>query len=1114
VTPEDPAAGRDVRGEGAPRTRLRPPRLPPGCLPRRDLVERVGRRLRRGPVLVVAAPGYGKSTLMAQVARETDRPCVWCSCALRPGTLLRGLIAGLAERAPGIGAGLDPAGPPEEVVADLCGEVLDAFPDGLGVTLDDVHLLAGTQDEAALRALVAELPHVADLALLARRPPPLALPPQALVVSEGDLALSAAESGELLAELGLELARGDLQELHRRTEGWITGLLLALQSGGLVPDERGGTAEARLFAYLEAEVLAGLGPEEGDFLLATAVLDRVTPALAAAVTGRADAGTLLERLVEGHRLTFRVPGPGGWYRHHHLLLALLRHRLEGRGRPALAEGHRRAARALLEAGEPDEAVRHYLTAGDLGAAVSALEPMGRSPLGPDGGALGGWLDAIPAELWSDSPGLLLAHASLLFGRAEYEAAFDALERALDDLLRAGERERAAVALVRLLRAIALAGGFEARGIEIARRALPRVDRSDPAALAARVMLGSLLGRSGRHAEAEEELAAAVELHGAQGVMAAFAQATRAFDVDHPQGRSRAALVALDGAIAELERLGPQDDLHVLAFARVYRAVVLGDLGRDEDALAESDRVADLARRRGLGRVALPVVGFLRAGALAALGRWEQLDVELARSAPVHDRLRGALGGYRGTAAAARLAAHRHDRAALREAVETTREALARHAQPFERSLILADVARAAWEAGEASLARELVEEARAAALAASSPWARARAALVGAAVWGPGERGDALLAQALDLSERPGFEALWTRKERPLAAEALARALRGHLGPPGLAARLVALCGGEVLERAAGLLDDAPAEVRRELAGALGRAVAADRTLGRLLRDPDPGVRREAGRARRGMAPPRSRLRFLTLGGFSILRDGSPVSDATFGRQKARQLLAMLLCARGPVHRDALAEALWPALPGERAAAALHSTLYALRRALEPSLPARAASSLVVADSGLYRLALRREDEVDALRFLDLVREAGGAGSPEAELEALRAAEALHQGAFLPEWRYAQWTEPLRTEIQEAHQDVLVRLAEGLASSGQPAAAVARYRLLLAEEPEREGWHRALMRLYAEAGERALALRQFHLCRSVLLDRLGVEPSRATRELYTHLLSDEPGPGA
>ncbi|HSI31716.1 MAG TPA: bacterial transcriptional activator domain-containing protein, partial [Miltoncostaeaceae bacterium] len=87
-------------------------------------------------------------------------------------------------------------------------------------------------------------------------------------------------------------------------------------------------------------------------------------------------------------------------------------------------------------------------------------------------------------------------------------------------------------------------------------------------------------------------------------------------------------------------------------------------------------------------------------------------------------------------------------------------------------------------------------------------------------------------------------------------------------------------------------------------------------------------------------------------------------------------------------------------------------------------------------------------------------------------------------------------------------RDVLFAVAERMAEAGRASEAISRYRLLLALEPEREGWHRALMRTYAAAGERALALRQFHACRTLLRERLGVAPSRETRDLHTQILRE------
>jgi DNA-binding SARP family transcriptional activator len=45
------------------------------------------------------------------------------------------------------------------------------------------------------------------------------------------------------------------------------------------------------------------------------------------------------------------------------------------------------------------------------------------------------------------------------------------------------------------------------------------------------------------------------------------------------------------------------------------------------------------------------------------------------------------------------------------------------------------------------------------------------------------------------------------------------------------------------------------------------------------------------------------------------------------------------------------------------------------------------------------------------------------------------------------------------------------------------------------------------MRGYADAGERALALRQFHVFRALLRREQGIEPTEETRLLYRDLLA-------
>jgi DNA-binding SARP family transcriptional activator len=530
--------------------------------------------------------------------------------------------------------------------------------------------------------------------------------------------------------------------------------------------------------------------------------------------------------------------------------------------------------------------------------------------------------------------------------------------------------------------------------------------------------------------------------------------------------------------------------------------MLGYLGRWSEALDVAQRWPELAVRHGFGRLTEQVLTWHRLAHIAGLGRWTELDAELRRAAPIAVRNPDTTYALRYHAAMAALAAHRGDRAGVARAIEIARDAP--HAA-FPRAMVLADLALAAARVELGALAVDLSGEARASARSVVAPWPLARACLIGAAAARGSEQGDGLLAEALEITERWDYLGLWSRRERALAAPVLARALARGLGPAGVAARIAARCGDEVLHHVAELLDNEPAKARRELLeGAADAAVLDPRLVARLLRDRDRAVRVAAGRAQgRLLSRERTPLRVVTLGGFSVERPGTLLPEVVFSRRKARTLLAALLAGGGAVHRDLLLEWLWPDLAADRALAALHTTLHALRRSLQAGLGPRAAD-LIATDGEQYRLALGPRDAWDAEHFLALTR---SLSEPVAHpLERALAAEAAYTGAFLPEWRYEDWTAPYRERIERARRQVLETVAEELVGAGRTGAAIGRYEQLAQLDPERERWHRRLMVLYAQAGERALALRQYHACRTQLRETLGIEPSAETRRLYESLL--------
>jgi DNA-binding SARP family transcriptional activator len=394
------------------------------------------------------------------------------------------------------------------------------------------------------------------------------------------------------------------------------------------------------------------------------------------------------------------------------------------------------------------------------------------------------------------------------------------------------------------------------------------------------------------------------------------------------------------------------------------------------------------------------------------------------------------------------------------------------------AMALCELANAAIQAGVHSLGVDLATEARAFAEADGSPRSLARALLVRARAGPACARRDDDVAEALALTEDHGFTALWTRRDRSAAAAVLPRAISAGLGPPDAAARLAWDCGGDVLAACA---------------PALGT----------------PGVGRR--RAGRGAPAPRPPLNVRTFGGLQAAIGDRPIADRDFGRAKARALLGALVVAGGAVHRDVLLEWLWPALAPRRGAAALRTTLHALRRALEPGVRAREERSVVLNEGDLYGLAPKPGDHIDLHEFLEIVRAPTTPEGPAERLATLERAEALYRGPLLPEWPYEEWTLAPRDEAETAFRHLLHRLALALLDAGRPRAAIAQLRRLIALDPLSEESHRTLMRAYAAAGERGLALRQFHACRAALRREQGVEPAAATRELYGSLLIGELG---
>lgn len=251
----------------------------------------------------------------------------------------------------------------------------------------------------------------------------------------------------------------------------------------------------------------------------------------------------------------------------------------------------------------------------------------------------------------------------------------------------------------------------------------------------------------------------------------------------------------------------------------------------------------------------------------------------------------------------------------------------------------------------------------------------------------------------------------------------------------------------------------------------------------------------------------------LLLGPPRIERDGGPVEIDT---RKALALAAYLAVTRQRASRDALAALLWP--ESDEGRAALRRTLSVLNKAL--------GEGCLNVDRDHVGLDWQGDLWVDVDDFRRQLAECRRHGHPVDApcadcLLPLKAAVALYRDDFLvgftlrdsPEfddWQFFQ-AEGLRRELGGA----LERLTRLFAGQSRFEEAIAYARRWLSLDDLHEPAHRALMELYAWAGQRAAALRQYETCVRVLARELDVPPLEATSRLYQAIKENRtpPPPG-
>lgn len=250
-------------------------------------------------------------------------------------------------------------------------------------------------------------------------------------------------------------------------------------------------------------------------------------------------------------------------------------------------------------------------------------------------------------------------------------------------------------------------------------------------------------------------------------------------------------------------------------------------------------------------------------------------------------------------------------------------------------------------------------------------------------------------------------------------------------------------------------------------------------------------------------------LHLNLLGEFAVRLGSREVPETSFTRRKAYTLLKLLALRPGHrLHRYQAMDLLWPDLSPEKAAAQLYKAIHHIRQAFATVVTDPPPETLMELHDEVLGLKAPGGVYTDVEEFEALAREAARDGS----LPLLEKAVAIYRGDLLPTDLYEEWTTEARDALRERFLELLVRLGEEYLVAGYPSEAGDAFRQVLAREQIREEAHRGLMRAYAAWGSDARALHQYQLCKEILVEELGADPSAETSRVYQEILGGEAAP--
>ena len=1043
-------------------------------LSRHRLLEKLKSHLENKLVLLSASAGYGKTSLLIDLANQTDMPVCWLTLDpldRDPQRFMAYLIASLAERFPGVGeSSLNLLNnlksietDAEALLVELTNELYDRIESDYLLIVDDYHLLDETPVISSLinrfLQLVDEnchliissrtLPELDDVTLMVARE-------QVAGINHMDLAFQPRELQALYAQNHHKhLSDEKANELINKTGGWITGMALSETAGMQV-------ANVDTYSYLGRQVLDQQPQHIREFLLRTSLPEEFNAEFCEIALGPfyATPPSWLELMgwVLDKNLFVLPLEDGRWLRYHPLFREFLQARLKKERPQEIQPMLERMVKAYEAVGEWEKAYFTCKQLNDTDALAGLVERAGTPMLQTALVTLEGWINALPAATIRSRPGLISLRGAISAMKGNLPEANTLLDLAVDSYKKEGNAGGLALALVR--RANTLRGlGLYSDSLKDTGNVLRMVEQDSslqPLYAEALRIQGLNSYRMGESRNAikylEHSLSLYKELNESGNISILLAETAM---VRAATGDTK---TAKDLYQESLSRLRLEKNLNAQADTLNNLAVLYLQLGEYELASGTFEEGLECARSSrnhraesliltGLGDLYSEVEEFE-----AAIQAYEQAAI-------VASDVSGLFISNYLILAQANLALLRKDVESASNCLKLFQKKLKINPSNYERGLWTFLEGRFQLLVGEYKKAVNLLTEAKSSFLQdgrdAECQWSR---------VWLVATYGQ------IAMQEQARFEFSSLIESGDKTNHAL----------------LIAVL------QASSWLSSLQSDV--EIGKSIGRMLEQSRQL----REDMPGYRRSLRRLAQSIRMPSAGLKVRAFGRGEVVVNDRAVNISDWRTQSVRDLFFYFLYIQEPLTKEQIANTLWPDVDNPQAIKKrFKNEIYWLRRA--------AGRNVILFEEENYRFNRDLDYEYDVEAFESYLKHAQQTQDVIERIGFYRKATELVEGSYLSELD-DDWVLLERERLGRIYRSALDELAHLYLDTNQIDDCLAICKIALGQDRFNELIYQVELRAYAAKGDRASVIRRFQEYRTLLAEELGLEPSDELQLTYRELI--------